>query len=68
MKNNEKQTKEDPKNQKNAQSLSEAELDKVAGGGGPQVSAHGAVKEVVGAIGGIAQPVVAGPVKPTKKP
>jgi hypothetical protein len=59
MKNNEKQTKEDPKNQKNAQSLSEAELDKVAGGGGPQVSAHGGV---------IAQPVVAGPVKPTKKP
>jgi hypothetical protein len=62
MKNNEKQTKEDPKSQKNAQSLSEAELDKVAGGGGPQVPAL-PVKNPVSA-----PPVGVGPVKATKKP
>jgi hypothetical protein len=66
MKNNEKQTSEDPRNQKKAESLSEAELDKVAGGGGPQGPAL-AVKNP--AHGGVSAPLMmAPPVNAAKKP
>jgi len=66
MKNNEKQTKEDPRNQKKAESLSDAELDNVAGGGGSQLTASPVKNPAHGGVS--APPVVAGPVKAAKKP
>jgi hypothetical protein len=65
MKNNEKQTSEDPRNQKKAESLSEAELDNVAGGGGPQGPALPIKNQPV--VGLPHSPVIAGPVSTPKK-
>ena len=47
MKNEQKQTGEEPKNQKHSESLSEAELDNIAGGGGPAVATGPGIVDLV---------------------